>query len=101
MAYEVRFRPLAEADLADLYEYLSEHAGSAIGGAYIDRIETLCRTLSELPRRGAPRDDLAPGIRTLNFERRAVIAYRVGDSSVTIVRVFYAGRDYAAEDLSG
>lgn len=98
MPHEIRFRPLAEADLEALYEYLA-YAGPAVAAAYIERIEAACRALSEMPHCGAPRDDLASGIRTLNFKRRAVIAYRIGESSVTIVRVFYAGRDYAAESF--
>ena len=53
-------------------------------------------TLATFPERGTKRDDLAPGIRTIGFERRATIAFRVGDDTVRIVRIFYAGRDYDA-----
>lgn len=31
------------------------------------------------------------------FRRRALIAYRIVDDEVVIVRIFYAGRDYESE----
>lgn len=39
------------------------------------------------------RDDLRPGLRVLGFERRVVIALRVGDGAATILRILYGGRD--------
>ena len=42
---------------------------------------------------GRPRDDLAQGLRTVPFERTAVIVYRV-TSCVEITNIFYGGRDY-------
>ena len=65
-------------------------------GDYISRIEAACMALATFPERGTKRDDLEPGIRTIGFERRATIAFRVEDNTVRIVRVFYAGRDYEA-----
>jgi toxin ParE1/3/4 len=38
---------------------------------------------------------LEPGLRTIPFERRAVIAYRV-TNAVEITNIFYGGRDYEA-----
>ena len=63
-------------------------------GDYIARIETACMALATFPERGTKRDDLEPGIRTIGFERRATIAFRVEGDTVRIVRIFYAGRDY-------
>ena len=42
---------------------------------------------------------MAPGVRTIIFEGRVVIAYRIDDGGVSIIRVFYAGRDYGADDF--
>ena len=52
-----------------------------------------------MPDRGKPRDDLAPGIRTVAIERRMLVVYRSSAEAVTVLRVMYAGRDYSAEDL--
>jgi toxin ParE1/3/4 len=93
VAIKVLFRPQAEADLLALYRYIAEASGLAIAGNYIDRIETACMSLAEFPNRGAKRDDLAPGLRTIAFERRVTIAYRVLKTRVEIVNIAYAGRD--------
>jgi toxin ParE1/3/4 len=95
MTHEVSFRPEAEADLIALYRYISDRSGAVRAGDYT-RIEAACMGLATFPQRGTKRDDLAPGIRTIGFERRATIAFRVEDDSVQIVRIFYAGRDYEA-----
>lgn len=44
--------------------------------------------------RGTRRDDIRPGLRTVGFERRATIAFKVLAREVVIVRIFYGGRDF-------
>jgi toxin ParE1/3/4 len=92
--FRLSFRPLAEADLFDLYRDIAEQAGVAIAGAYIDRIEAACRTLETFPERGTRRDDIRPGVRTMGFERRATIVFQVRRSDVVIIRIFYGGQDF-------
>src|ERR1700710_742188 len=97
MELKVIFRPQAEADLLALYRYIAEASGLGIAGGYIDRIETACMSLATFPNRGTKRDDLAPGLRTIAFERRVTIAYRVLKTRVEIVTIAYAGRDFEGE----
>lgn len=97
MTHKVVFRPEAEADLFSLYRYIAEHSGHDRAASYIARIETSCRALATFPQRGAARDDLAPGIRIIGFERRVSIAFQIEGDTVRIVRVFYGGRDFEAE----
>jgi toxin ParE1/3/4 len=92
--FEVSFRPLAEADLFALYRHIAEDAGHEIAGGYIDRLEATCMALGTFPERGARRDDIRRGLRTVGFERRATIAFLVKRSEVVIVRIFYGGQDY-------
>jgi toxin ParE1/3/4 len=94
MTYKVSFRHEAEADLFALYQYISDRSGPVRAGDYVARIEAARMALATCPERGTKRDDLAPGIRTIGFERRATIAFRVEDKTVRIVRIFYGGRDY-------
>lgn len=98
-ATAVRFRPLAEADLTELYDFIASQAGLSVAGGFIDRIEKACLALSHFPNRGRRRDDLRPGLRILGFERRAAIAYVVTGSEVVIARVFYGGRDVELHSL--
>ncbi len=92
--FEVSFRPLAEADLIELYDYIAAEAGHRIAGDYIDRIEAACMGLATFPERGRRRDDIRPGLRVMGFERRATIVYQMTKKDVVIVRIFYGGQDF-------
>lgn len=92
--YEVIFRPQAADDLLALYHYIADQAGLTVAGGYIDRIEAACLSLETFPERGTRRDDIRSGLRTMGFERRATIVFRVGENEVTILRIFYGGRDF-------
>lgn len=52
-----------------------------------------CRAQDTFPMRGSSRQDLGAGIRTVGFERRATIAFRVLADEVEILRVFHGGQD--------
>lgn len=99
MARKVYFRPQAEADLFALYEYLAAKAGESVAGSYIARIEAACMALATFPKRGTRRDDILPRLRTIGFERRATIAFRVLKTRVEIVTIAYGGRDFASDLL--
>jgi toxin ParE1/3/4 len=47
--------------------------------------------------RGHRRDDVRPGLRIVGFERRITIAFTVSAEDVTILRIFYAGRNWEDE----
>ncbi|MBN9552119.1 MAG: type II toxin-antitoxin system RelE/ParE family toxin [Alphaproteobacteria bacterium] len=90
----VTYRPDAIADLADIYRFIATRGQSRdVALAFVRRIRARCHKIGDAPNGGRPRDDLRPGLRTVPFERSAVIAYRVG-RTVEIVNVFYGGRDY-------
>lgn len=55
-----------------------------------------CQRIGDVTLVGRPRDDLFPGLRTVPFEKRAVIAYLVEAEAVVITNVFYGGRDHEA-----
>jgi toxin ParE1/3/4 len=94
VTHEVYFRPRAEADLVALYEYIASQAGVVVAGDYIGRMQAACMALATVPERGTRRDDILPGLRTIGFERRATIAFRVLRTRVEIVTIAYGGRDF-------
>lgn len=94
MKFKVSFRPLAEADLFGLYDFIAAEAGIEAAGRYIERIEAACLALERFPKRGTRREDIGSGIRTLGFERRATIVFQLKTRDVVIVRIFYGGQDY-------
>ena len=93
----VRWSRLAKGYLADLIAYIEEASGS-IGVAlnYADRLEARCLRIGEAPLSGRNRDDLAPGLRSVPFERSAIVFYVVEADQVLIASVFRRGRDYEA-----
>jgi toxin ParE1/3/4 len=95
--YELRYRPAALTDLEDIFRtVLRVSANPSVARRYVERIHARCRLIPTLPHAGRQRDDLAPGLRSVAFERRAVIIYRVVGETVEITNVFHGGRNYAA-----
>ena len=95
--YELRFRPAALADLEDIFRsVLRVSASPVVARRYVARIRVRCGRIAILPHGGRQREDLAPGLRSVPFERRAVIVYGVLGQTVEITNVFHGGRDYAA-----
>ena len=100
--FDLRYRPAAFADLEDIFRGVVRVSASPVTAQrYVARIRQRCRRITLLPHAGRPRDDLAPGLRSVPFERRAVIIYRVIGETVEITNVFHGGRDYAALDRRG
>ena len=93
---EVRLLPAARDDLKQLYDYIADGSGTRVADRYIDRIEAACAGLSMFSSRGTRRDDLGLGFRTIGFERRATIVFRVEEVRVSITRVFYGGQNFEA-----
>jgi toxin ParE1/3/4 len=89
----IRYSPEAEDQLASLFGFLAKAATPQIARDYIDAIATHCEMLRDYPLRGRTRDDLRPGLRTLPFRRRVLIAYEVDDLGVLILAILYGGRD--------
>ena len=94
MAYSVVFTPEARAQLIALYRYIETKASPAIADRYTSAIINYCEGFRELPRRAVRRDDIRPGLHITNYKGRVVIAFAVDASEVTIIGVFYGGRDY-------
>jgi toxin ParE1/3/4 len=94
---KVRYRPEAVDDLADIFAFVLARSQSLVTAkGYVRRIKARCERVGDAPEGGRPRDDLEPGLRTVPFEKRAVIAYKVERDCVRISNIFYGGRDYEA-----
>lgn len=95
MTHRVILSELAIEDLDALHAWIDDEATVDIANAYLDRLQARIEALSEFPDRGTPRDDLIPGLRTLAFERRLIIAYRVTVRDVHVLRVISGQRQLA------
>ncbi len=94
MKYRVVFSPEAEEQLANLYRYIVLAASPGIAERYVNAIIGYCEALETFPLRGAPRDDIRPGLRITNYKGRTVIAFAVDTRQVSVIGVFYGGQDY-------
>lgn len=90
---KVGFSPTAEEDLTSLQDYIAEHSGFERASNYTKRIQDYCLDLALSPGIGTLRDDLRPGLRTVGFERRLVIAFYVTAETIFIDRILYGGRE--------
>ena len=96
MAHRVVFSPEAEAQIVSLHRYVATASSLANADRFTDAIVTFCERFRTSPRRGTRRDDIRPGLRTIGFRRRVTVAFAVDDDTVTILGIFYGGRDYAS-----
>jgi plasmid stabilization system protein ParE len=94
MNRRVVFSPEAEEQLAELYRYIAAAVSPAIAARYTEAIVNYCESLRTFPHRGTMRDDVRPGLRITNYKKRAVIAFDVDAKVVSIIGIFYGGRDY-------
>ncbi len=94
MHYNVAFAPEAQDQLTELYHYIAHANAPVVAQRYVDAIITYCESLSISPHRGAQRDDIRPGLRITHYKKRAVIAFAVKATQVTVLGVFYGGQDY-------
>lgn len=93
----VAYRPEAREDLAPVFRAVLDVSRNAdVAERFVRRIFERCERIGDAPHGGRPRDDLEPRLRTVPFERSAVIAYRVEGDRALVVNVFYGGRDFEA-----
>lgn len=96
MSLPVAFTTEAEDQLVELHRYIAAAASIDVAARYVESIVAFCEELGRFPQRGKSREDIRPGLRTVGFQRRVVIAFALLDDTVVIVGVFYSGRDYEA-----
>lgn len=93
MSYVVGFDASARADIKSLYRYILANAGEHVADAYVDKLMDYCAGFETFPERGIRREDISPGLRLVGYRRQATIAFRISGHTVTIVRIFYGGRN--------
>lgn len=93
--------PEAGEDLITLYNWVADCASPRVAAGYLDRVETWLRSFSLASERGTLRDDIRPGLRVAGSERRLTVAFTVEENTVTILRLYRAGRDWESEFEGG
>src|SRR5947207_11396409 len=91
---EARLSTQALADLEEIWLYIAQDSAAA-ADHFIERILQTCQKLARMPRVGRSREDLAPDLRSLPFEKY-IIFYRIAKSRIEIARVLSGYRDFDA-----
>jgi toxin ParE1/3/4 len=76
-----------------IWLHIAGQSGPERADALEARLQAACLRLEYFPERGTPRDEWEAGLRSIPFERRATICYRLIGQTAEIVRVLYAGKD--------
>lgn len=64
---QLRITPIAERDLSEIWAYIAEDSPKA-ATAFVEQLEAKFAPLLEFPGIGAPRDNLAPGLRVCPYQ---------------------------------
>lgn len=91
--YEVHFLAEAIDDIDALFCYIAKENSFEVAARYLARIERLCLSLDTFPLRGTAVGGGISGLRTMGFEHRVTILFRVGEERVEILRILYGGRN--------
>ncbi|TKB63370.1 MAG: type II toxin-antitoxin system RelE/ParE family toxin [Nitrospira sp.] len=78
----------AVADLEDIYEYTIIHFGLEQARVYLLGLHGRFQMLAEQPTQGRKADELAPGLRRVEYQSH-VVFYIPKDHGVLIVRVLH------------
>lgn len=87
---------MAIEDLAEISLWIVGQADKDVAHRYVERLKAFALRIGGYPHGGTPRDEFAPGMRSVTFERRYLIVYRVESETVIIMRIVSSYRDVTA-----
>ena len=87
--------PEAETDLSAIWRWGAVHFSPDVADAHLRDIQHAAENLIDFPYSGAKRDEIVPNIRSI-VVYPTVIFYRIGGSSIDIVRIVDGRRNLAA-----
>jgi toxin ParE1/3/4 len=87
-------RPLAAADILDIWDYIAED-GIDQADRWVDKLDEKLELIATQPLMGRARDELAAKLRSFPFGRY-VVFYLPVDDGIDVVRVLHSARDVDA-----
>jgi toxin ParE1/3/4 len=88
---QLKFADLARQDLQEIHDYIAEDNEDA-AARVVERLETRCRALADMPNVGRKREEIAPGLRGV-VEGNYLILYVETTNGIVIARVFHTKQD--------
>jgi len=99
MPHQIILHGKAQEELANLYDYIADHAGPAIAWQYVLGLRQFMEGLSEFPERGTVREGRIAGLRVIGYRRSTSVAFVAAEGKVSILGIFYGGRLVSEEAL--
>lgn len=90
---QVRKRPLAHADLADIWSYIADDSEQQ-ADLFLDMLDDKLALLATQPEMGRERPELAAKLRAFPA-KRYVVFYRPVRDGIEVLRVLHSARDVA------
>ena len=87
-------RPLAQADILEIWDYIAED-NPAAADRWVDQLDAQFRLLATQPKMGRARNELAADVRSFPVGRY-VVFYVSLDAGIDVVRVLHSARDIDA-----
>lgn len=89
----------ASRDIIEVLAYTKERWGIIQAREYRNLVKEAIETIAKDPGRGRARDDVRPGIRAFHIAQRGrparhILFYRLGSSTVEIVRFLHDAMDF-------
>jgi toxin ParE1/3/4 len=94
---QVVFSERARLQLLELYDFIADSSSLESAYRFTTALNQHCHSLADFPNRGVAHDHVRPGLRTLVFRGRVTITYSVEADTVTVLGIFYAGRDWQSD----
>ncbi len=90
----VRFTVQARSDIASIYKYLDEQAGTRIAKTILAELRERCLGLARMPERFEKLQGFEATALRRRVYRNYLIIYRIRIDVLEIVRVFHGASDY-------
>lgn len=94
---QVRKRPLAFADLADIWAYIADDSEQQ-ADLFLDLLDAKLALLATQPAMGRERPELAPRLRSFPVQRY-VVFYRALRDGIDVLRVLHSARDVTRQNI--
>lgn len=91
---QIMFRPRAEADLSDIWDYTVAAWGQQQAVDYLSALDRMIASLTEFPEMARVRDEFVPPVRIHPF-RKYLIIYQTDEPDLDIIRVLHCQSNWA------
>jgi plasmid stabilization system protein ParE len=92
----IKVGPRAGTDIRRMGRYIARFGAPRTAEGYVARLYDFVMRLDIATERGSERSDIHPNLRIVAFEKSAIVALLVSESTAIVVRVFYRGQDWEA-----